>query len=226
MASGLIQYLKDLELRLSWSWGQDISTPTARAAATVHNNLVDHAFLRVPWTNLDEIAPGVWRSNQPGPSRIRRYARMGIRNVISLRGDSGHAFMLFEREACERAGIGLHVIPFTSNGLMPSHQILPLLDAFDTLERPILFHCKSGADRTSLAGALYLLHVENAPIDKALDQFSLRYLHFKNGKKGIMRFMIKAYGEAQSATGISIRDWLETEYDPEALSARWNAGER
>ena len=46
----------------------------------------DHGFLRIWWHNLHEVAPGVWRSNQPGPSRVRAAAGMGIRTIINLRG--------------------------------------------------------------------------------------------------------------------------------------------
>lgn len=223
---GVLQRITDCVNDAMWTWGRDISSPGARAVAVLHANLVDHAFLRLPWTNLDEIAPGVWRSNQPGPRRIERMARMGIGDIITLRGDSGHSFMLFEREACERLGIRLHVLPMTSGGLMAAQDLIALLDLFDRVARPFLIHCKSGADRTSLAGALYLLHAENASTETALDQFSLRYLHFKNGKKGILRFMVKRYCDDRDATGVGLRDWLATQYDPAALTARWNAGER
>ena len=46
----------------------------------------DHGFLRIWWHNLHEVAPGMWRCNQPGPSRVRAAAGMGIRTIINLRG--------------------------------------------------------------------------------------------------------------------------------------------
>ena len=39
----------------------------------------DHGFLRVAWHNQHQIADGVWRSNQPGPSRIAKLADQGIK---------------------------------------------------------------------------------------------------------------------------------------------------
>ncbi|NRB00474.1 MAG: tyrosine-protein phosphatase [Rhodobacteraceae bacterium] len=222
----LWQQANDAVNRAMWAWGRDISTPSKRALAVLHSNLVDHAFVRVLWTNTREIAPGVWRSNQPSPRRLRKLAGQGLRTVISLRGHSDHSYMLFEREVCEELGLNFHVAPLGAGQLYPAEMVLDLLKLFDTVERPMLFHCKSGADRTSLAAALYLLHAENAPTELALAEFKLSHLHFKNGPKGVLQVMIKAYGEARAATGISLRNWLETEYDPAALTARWTSGER
>ncbi len=46
----------------------------------------DHGFLRIWWHNHHLVAPGMYRSNQPGPSRIHAAAAAGIRTVINLRG--------------------------------------------------------------------------------------------------------------------------------------------
>ena len=61
-------YLSDLERKLRTSFGTDLSTPSGRRAAYLNFHLMDHAFLRVLWTNLDTVAPGVYRSNQPSPA--------------------------------------------------------------------------------------------------------------------------------------------------------------
>ncbi|MGB2462945.1 MAG: protein tyrosine phosphatase, partial [Candidatus Puniceispirillaceae bacterium] len=46
--------------------------------------LKDHGFLRLYWHNEHEIAPDMWRCNQPSPSRIRKAADRGIRTIINL----------------------------------------------------------------------------------------------------------------------------------------------
>ena len=49
-------------------------TPTAnRAAAWADSLFVDHAVLRLAWTNRAEVIPGrLYRSNHPTPPRCRK----------------------------------------------------------------------------------------------------------------------------------------------------------
>ncbi|SMX43542.1 phosphatase domain-containing protein [Actibacterium lipolyticum] len=211
--------LDNFEQSLRQSFGNDISTPNGRRAAFWHFQLMDHAFLRVLWTNLDEIAPGVWRSNQPSPKRLARYHKMGITNVISLRGDAPHSHFLFEQEACERLGLSLHTVAISARKLVNKKRMLALLDLFDTVERPFVMHCKSGADRAGLASALYLMHVEGKPVAEAKKQLSLRYLHLKNDSTGILDYMLDQYEQDITETPMPIREWFETRYDPKALTA-------
>lgn len=211
--------LDTFERTLRQSFGNDISTPDGRRAAFWHFQLMDHAFLRRFWTNLYEIAPGAWRSNQPSPQRLERYAKMGIRSVITLRGNAPHSHYLFEQEACARLGLAFHSVAIHARHLAPKAEFVALLDHFETVERPFVMHCKSGADRAGLAAVLYLLHIEKQPLAVARRQLSLRYLHLKNDKTGILDFMLDAYAADTAQTPIPIRDWIETRYDPRALSA-------
>ena len=64
----------------------------------------DHGFLRIWWHNLHEVAPGMWRSNQPGPSRVHAAAGMGIRTIINLRGPRDDGGWRLEAEACAQEG--------------------------------------------------------------------------------------------------------------------------
>ncbi|NRB00933.1 MAG: tyrosine-protein phosphatase [Rhodobacteraceae bacterium] len=208
-----------MEHRLSWSWGNDISTPAARRAALWHYNLIDHGFVRILWTNLYEIAPGVWRSNQPGPKRVQRYADMGIRSILSLRGHSDFSFQILEEEACANAGMTFHLRHLAARALVSREQVLAVIDLFDTIERPFLMHCKSGADRAGLASVLYLIHCEGwDPERAARKHLSMRFWHSRLTKTGILDHMMDAYIRAYRATGIPIRDWIATEYDPVALT--------
>ena len=76
MAENLKTRLKEVEKRLIWGFGDDISTPRGRRLARIHTHVADHAFLRRRWTNLDLVAPGVWRANQPDTRQMDRYAEM------------------------------------------------------------------------------------------------------------------------------------------------------
>ena len=103
---------------------------------------------------------------------------------------------------------------------------LALFHTFATAQRPMLIHCKSGADRSGLAAALYLILVCDAPVATALRQLHWRYLHFSGGPRGVLDHMIRRYGAAQAARGVALQDWIATDYDPVALTAEFTAGRR
>lgn len=207
------------ERRMRASFGSDISTPAARRAAYWHFQLMDHAFLRVFWTNLCEIAPGVWRSNQPDARRLRRYRDMGIRTVISLRGESAASHHLFEAEACRELGLTLLIAKLKARGMVPAERMLELLDLFETAEKPLVMHCKSGSDRAGLAAALYLMHIEGKPVEEARKMLSWRFIHLRNSATGVLDHLLDTYAEDTAEAPMPIRDWIETRYEPAAIEA-------
>lgn len=223
MIRKLMSRIHHAEKRWSSSYGTDISTPRGRRQAFWHFHLSDHGALRVLWTNLYEIAPGVWRSNQPSARRLRRYHRMGIRTILNLRGEDRYSFYLFEREAAARLGIEMVDLKIYARTLVSAETMLGLLDTFETIGRPLVMHCKSGADRAGLASALWLLHMEGRPVEEARRQMHWRYAHLKSTRTGILDHMLAAYAADTTRSPIPIRRWLETRYDPAALTASWEA---
>jgi len=209
--------------RLRESYGGDISTPAARRRAWWHFHLVDHALVRVLWWNFYEIAPGVWRSNQPSPARLLRYKRMGIRAVINLRGGGSHSSFLFEREACRELGLSLHNVTLSARALLPRDRLLALVALMRRAERPFVFHCKSGSDRAGFAAAIYLAAVEGMPVTKARRQLHWRFLHSASGESGILDHVFDTFEAEARATPIDFETWLRTRYDAEALTESWQA---
>ena len=208
---------KALEQRVLWGFGDDISTPSARRWTHLHFHVADHAFLRGLWTNLDLVAPGVWRSNQPGPARMARYADMGIRSILTLRGDARYSWLLFQEEAAAKHGMDLQVVSLRATQLADAETLIDALDRMEAMEKPLLIHCKSGADRTGLMSALWLLAHEGASVAEAEAQLSWRYLHRRDTKTGVLDHLIRTYGAARRETGIDVRTWLRHEYDPQAI---------
>ncbi|RPE70968.1 tyrosine phosphatase family protein [Pacificibacter maritimus] len=221
----LKQRFKDIEYARVGNFGNDVSTPRTRRLAMWHFYLFDHAFLRDLWQNLWEIAPGVWRSNQPSPKRLKKYKRMGIETVLSLRGDPNKriSFMLLEKQACEELGIELITTSLSARSLAQKETYLDLLDLLETLKKPFLFHCKSGADRAGLVSALYLLHIEGASIDEARKQLNWRYMHLKSTKTGVLDHMLDCYEADTKRLGdMPIRTWFESHYDRAAITSTFN----
>jgi protein tyrosine phosphatase (PTP) superfamily phosphohydrolase (DUF442 family) len=215
--------LKSWEVALRTSWGDDISTPALRRQAKWHFHLFDHAWLRILWTNFDEVAPGVYRSNQPDHARLSKLRDMGIRTIVNLRGTPRQSHYLFEEESCAALGLTMVNLHLNARRAAPRSELLALIETLRTAEKPLLVHCKSGADRAGLAAAIHLLAVEERSLAEARRQLGPAYIHFRWSRTGICDHLLDAY-EARLAQGaIGFEDWIATEYDPAALEASFAA---
>lgn len=221
----MLTRLEDRERRLRRSFGKDISTPSGRFWSKVHYHVFDHAFLRVFWTNFEEIAPGVYRSNHPTHKRLKKYRDMGIKSVLTLRGEEKFAHWLFEKESCKQLGLKLHVCKLHARNAAKGERITKVIDEIRTMERPFVFHCKSGADRAGFVAAMYLMVFENVPVEKARDMLSMKYLHMKWTKTGVQDYMLDVYEARKNAAPIDFETWLRTEYRGQRLNDAWDRGE-
>ena len=201
------------ERHLRDSFGDDISTPNGRFWAYVHFHLMDHAFFRVLWTNMREIAPDVYRSNQPSPRRIAKWKAKGIQTVVNLRGAPIQSHGVLEEEACHAAGIDMVCLKFGARHAPDKALLLELFEIFDDLKAPAVFHCKSGADRAGFVSALYLNMVAGHPMEEAAKQLSLRHLHVDFTPTGVLDYVLRVYMERNRRSPISFRDWVVSEYD-------------
>ena len=199
-------------------------SPSTRKRARAELMWRDHGILRILFQNFHRLGPDLARCNQPSPEQLDRYAAMGFRTVINLRGPSERGHYLLEREAC--ADLGLHLIDFpTASSVAPEREtILAARDLFATIRSPALMHCKSGSDRTGLMGVLYRHLVEGAPLAVALEQLAPRYLHVRHGKAGIIDAFFEAYLKDARDGGKPFLDWVIEDYDPIALQAAYKRG--
>lgn len=223
MLARLWSKLDAAERRLRHSFGTDISTPSARRWSKLHYNLFDHAFLRVLWTNFFQIAPGVYRSNQPTHRRFERYARMGIRTVINLRGPDKHAHYLLERESVETLGMTLVDAKLWAREAAPRARIINVIEALRAAKKPMMFHCKSGADRAGFVAAMYLLVFEDAPIAVAKKQLGIRYMHLDFTKTGVQDYVLRLFEARQSLGEIGFERWIHQDYNAKIIQAGWQA---
>ncbi len=226
MPSLIKSRFREIEHGLRRRYGRDISTPAARRRAWLHFQLLDHAILRGLWWNLEEIAPGVWRSNQPSPRRLQRYHAMGIRNVVNLRGPGRNSPYLFEAEACARLGLGLHDITLSARKLVPREELIALIALLRATPKPFVLHCKSGSDRAGFASVLYLAIVEGRPIAEARRHLHWRYLHLSGTDTGILDHVFDVYEADAAVAPIPLETWIATRYDHAALTASFRAQAR
>jgi protein tyrosine/serine phosphatase len=199
-------------------------TPRAQRNARLDMMLFDHGALRVLWRNMHEVDAGVWRSSQPDPAMLRRLAGRGFRGVLNLRGATLYGSYLLEREICQILGLRLVDFEMTSRRLPSAETILALDRIFTEIPRPFVMHCKSGADRSGFAAALYLMLQADASVERALLQLSWRYLHIRRSSAGVLRTFFEAYGAANAREPIAFREWLRSGYDPDALMSAYASG--
>jgi len=180
----------------------------------------DHGFLRFAWHNQHQIADGVWRSNQPGPGRIAKLANQGIKTIINLRGPRDDGCWQLEAEACRKAGITLFDFIARSRAAPSKSMLHDAKSLFAEINKPMLMHCKSGADRAGLMSALYLLIVENQPAHIAMQQLAWKYGHVKAAKTGLLDAFFAAYLHYEK-DGLAFYDWVDQVYDPDTLTAQF-----
>jgi protein tyrosine/serine phosphatase len=182
--------------------------------------------LRALYDNSHEIAPGVWRSFQPSPARIEKWAKRGIRTVVNLRGDRPSAALFLEEEACAAQGLALVTFRVYSREAPSAETLNGLKRLFWSIEYPAVFHCKSGSDRVGLVGALYLFMKGGAPLDAAIGQLSLRYGHIRAGKTGVIDAALDKYLAFARDAQVPLTDveaflaWAQSPaYDPARIKA-------
>ncbi len=129
--------------------------------------------------NFHEILPGkLYRSAQPTPSQLVQYIqRYGIKTVINLRGPSERAWYRDEVATTEKLSVEhLDFRMRASQQLTPdeSERLIALLKE---APKPVLIHCKAGADRTGLASVIYLQQIAGVNEDTAEWQLSPLYGH-------------------------------------------------
>lgn len=217
----LFKRLADWERGIRQSYNTDLSTPENRRRARIYNLWFDHAILRSFWTNFHPVAPGVYRSNQPTHRRFERLKAQGIRSILNLRGAAGAAHYLVERESCAQLGLTLVDCTLHARFAAPREDIRALIAAFRTIERPFVMHCKSGADRAGFASVIYLIVIEGRPVAEARKMLGLRYLHIRQSKTGVLDYILDLYEARNAESRISFEQWIETEYDNEAIQAEF-----
>ena len=201
----------------------DLTTPGNRRKARIYTLWYDHELVRIPWSNFARVAEGVYRSNQPTKARFRRWQRkLGLKTVLSLRGQTGAPPILEEEAICAELGLRLESCALSARQAPPRERILELIALFPRLEKPFLMHCKSGADRASLASAIYLLTQENASVEEAQKMLSPRFVHLKFTRTGILDHILEAYAARNAASPIAFADWIAQDYDAAALQAEFD----
>ena len=175
--------------------------------------ILDYGLARVLYNNRHKISDEAWRSAQPAPHHIRFAARHGVKTVINLRGDQSFGTHWLEDRACTRNGLKLVHFTLRSRAAPTREELRGAKALFETVEYPILIHCKSGADRAGLMSALFRYLHDGASIGDAKNQLSLKFGHFRHADTGVLDYFFESYMADNARQPIAFWDWVDSRYD-------------
>lgn len=150
--------------------------------------------------NFHAITPGeAYRSAQLDSDELRHYIRKyNIKSIINLRGKRrGRRWYREELRVSKQLNCRHYDLSIPADKSPSSAQVKKLLQLFATAPRPILLHCKAGADRAGLAGALWKAVVNGEPKAMAGKQLSLRFGHFPIGPTSALDEFFKKWQPGQ-----------------------------
>jgi protein tyrosine/serine phosphatase len=131
---------------------------------------------------------------------------------------------VLQRDACERLGMELITLRMFSRDAPDTGAPRITKRMFDEIAYPALIHCKSGSDRAGIMAVLYRHFRMGEPFSVAREQLSMKYLHSKMGKTGILDAYVDAYIAQGESQGIDLITWSETMFDPKAFRAAYKSG--
>jgi len=119
--------------------------------------------------NFHQVDANLYRGAQPEPQEFQNLAQFGIKTVLDLRGEEGHART--ERKLVEAAGMRYINLPFNGVLAPTDDQISHALAIVgDTASGPVFVHCRRGADRTGTVIACYRIAHDGWQNEQALNE--------------------------------------------------------
>jgi protein tyrosine phosphatase (PTP) superfamily phosphohydrolase (DUF442 family) len=131
--------------------------------------------------NFHTVSTGIlYRSAQMSQGEFEAAIRRhGIKSILNLRGaHPGEPWYDGEIRASREAGIAHYDYPLSARRVVGEDKIAVLLEILRAAPKPLLIHCKSGADRAGLVAALFRFAIGGASPAQADRQLSLVYGHF------------------------------------------------
>jgi protein tyrosine phosphatase (PTP) superfamily phosphohydrolase (DUF442 family) len=186
--------------------------------------------------NRGIVDPGrVFRSAQPTTELDRLIRDYQLNSILNLRAGS-QADWWYEAEVstAEANGLAFYDLPLSATRRPRRQELLKLIDVFQDCPYPLLIHCKSGADRTGLASAVYcLVRRREAPAHARL-AFSAEFGHIPYGGSEHLHEPIDEYAAWLKSHQLThdperFRGWVKNEYrdeDPSTDPPRLQPGAR
>jgi protein tyrosine/serine phosphatase len=136
-------------------------------------------FTRATGNFHEVVKDEVYRSGQLNESMIaHKVEELGIRSLLNLRGrNRGKDWYDGEVAFCEKLGIQHYDIPLSAGQEVSSKRMAEIVNILKTAPKPLLIHCKDGADRAAFASALYHLVIAGKSPQEADRELTIWYGH-------------------------------------------------
>lgn len=127
--------------------------------------------------NFHQVDKDFYRSAQLFSFNMPYYVKKNeIKSILNLRGPSKDDWYKDELEIAAQNNITHFNYRIGDRKMLTKEQMDDIVAIIEKAPKPILVHCKAGADRAALATALYLHALKKDP--NAGDAISIKYGHF------------------------------------------------
>lgn len=115
--------------------------------------------------NLHKVSNDLYRSAQPLANGMTSAKNLGIKTVLSLR-DTEFDGMLNKQENAQLNLVRVPIIAWN----IKDESIIEALTVIQNSPKPVLVHCRHGADRTGMIVAFYRIVYQNWTKEQAKDE--------------------------------------------------------
>lgn len=139
--------------------------------------------------NFHAITSGeAYRSAQMDRDELEYYIdNYHLKSILNLRGKNPDSdWYIEEVKVSSEHGIVHYDMALSASRELTAKEVRVLIEIFSSAPRPILIHCKSGADRAGLVSAMWKVIVDNISKVEAKKQLSILYGHIPIGPTSAM----------------------------------------
>lgn len=141
------------------------------------------------YDNFHPITHGeAYRSAQLDGDEFSYYIKKyNIKSIVNLRGENPEQpWYREEKKVSAEYNVKHYDIALSSSREPYEKDIRNLIEIFNNAPRPVLIHCRAGADRSGLVAAMWKIIVNKEPKSEAEKQLSIFYGHLPIGKTAAM----------------------------------------
>jgi len=110
----------------------------------------------------------------------------------------------------------------SSRRLPEVDEIIKAKELLETVEYPILIHCKSGADRAGIMSVFYKHFILKQPIQEAASELSMKYGHFRWANTGKLDYFFDAFMTYEKQhPEVTFLEWVTQYYDKPTLNQQF-----